>query len=266
MKKKTYSHISVVRGKLKSVDTNAYKKFGQNFLLDKNYIYFMIDSLDLSEKDFVIEIGPGMGALTEEIINQTDINNYLGIEIDQEKYIYLNINFNGINLKNISILDFDIDAFCSENNINSYKLIGSLPFNISKKIVQKFSECKIRPEIAVLMVQKEVGIDYAHDTGTGSSFLSVYLSQFWNIVDTEIVPAQSFFPIPKVDGMILVMLQQNKPNPKLIKFVKRGYGSPRKMLGNVLNLNSDNPFYNKRAHELSLSEWQKLFDLTQVIE
>jgi 16S rRNA A1518/A1519 N6-dimethyltransferase RsmA/KsgA/DIM1 with predicted DNA glycosylase/AP lyase activity len=115
------------------------------------------------------------------------------------------------------------------------------------------------------MVQKEVGNEYDVDVKNGSSFLSIYLAQFWTVEDRIIVPSMAFYPAPKVDGLVLVLAPTYEPNFKLIKFVRVGFGTPRKKLGNVLNLDTDNVYYDKRAHQLSLEDWKNLFDLLHKI-
>lgn len=259
MKRSKFKRYPKVRENLKYSGTTAYKEFGQNFLVDKQFADFMVDSLDIQKDDFIIEIGPGMGALTELVLEKITPNNYLGIEIDTEKITHLKENYEGLNILNISILDFNIEAFMKETNVQKYKIIGSLPFNISKKIIQKFSEAQFRPELAVFMVQKEVGQDYIKDIQSGSTFLSIYLSQFWYVESMQIVPAASFFPVPKVDGLSMVLKAVHKNDYKLIKFVKRGFGQPRKKLGNVLSLPDTCPYKDKRAHELNLEDWMKLY-------
>ena len=247
-----------VKDQLSNSNTYAYKKFGQNFLLDTEHVDFMINGLNIVDNDFIIEIGPGMGALTQRLIDKIGIKNYLAIEIDQEKVNHLVNEFEGINIKNISILEFNIEEYCKENNISSYKVIGSLPFNISKKIIQKFSDTPIQAKRAVFMVQKEVGEDliaYEHST-----FLSIYLSQYWKVLSTSIIPSRAFFPQPKVDGMVLVLDPNNTDvDLKFIKFVKRGFTQPRKKIGNVLVLNKDYNLYNNRAHELTIEQWKNLY-------
>ncbi|MEI7604383.1 MAG: rRNA adenine dimethyltransferase family protein [bacterium] len=254
-----------VKKLLKDAETKAYKKFGQNFLVDKEHVEFMIGGLDLHEGDFVIEIGPGMGALTEKLIAREELQrengkiNYLALEIDTEKVIFLKENIENIDILNISVLEFNVDEYMEKHGIESYKIIGSLPFNISKKIIQIFSECRKRPERAVFMVQKEVGQDYAPDLKHGLTFLSVYLTQYWNVLKTGVVRAECFFPVPKVDGMNLVLQPKFDPDYKIVKFAKRAFLSPRKKLGNILNLDKENQYYNKRPHELKIEDLYSLY-------
>ena len=254
---KNYQIISQLQGS----NTHAYKKFGQNFLVDSTFSEYMVESLNLQPGDFIIEIGPGMGALTQIILANNNIGakNYLGVEIDAEKHIYLSREYPGINLVLESVLDFDVEKFCNDHEIKSYKLIGSLPYNISKQIILKFSERELRPARAVLMVQKEVGQDYAGDPKT--TFLTHYLNQYWNLMETNIVSAEAFFPVPEVDGMILVIdSATEKANKELLKFIRHGFSQPRKKLGNVLDLPSEDEFYSKRAHEISIEDWVTLYD------
>lgn len=279
MKKNRNNRENSVRTKLRSNSTHAYKDFGQNFLHDKILAQYMVDSLEIKPADFVIEIGPGMGALTELIIKneqlsksseasaQEEIKNknekpkFLGVEIDLEKIIYLKQTFPDIDIWNGSVLDFNVEEQLAKNNIEDYKIIGSLPFNISKKIIQNFSECEKRPSKAVFMVQKEVGDNYAPEKKDGTTFLSIYISEFWEIIDKKLIPRESFYPIPKVHGLVLVMTPRFEPDYKFIKFAKIGFSRPRKKLGNIIQLNPEDKFYNKRPHELTISEWKELYSI-----
>jgi len=247
------------------------KKYGQNFLIDKNIINKIINIIDIENDNFVIEIGPGNGALTNEIIKKT--NNLILIEIDNNLIeILKKLN---VEILNEDVLKVDFDKILLSNRKN--KIIGNLPYNIATQVLFKLiNNNKI--ECMYFMFQKEVGERIiAKPNNKSFSRLSVMTQTFWVVEKKQMIKKTSFFPIPKVDGMFLSFSNFNIPfNEKLLFeyefFVKNCFLYKRKILINNLskNYSSEKINYifrilnidkNIRAEQLEVQEFIKIFEL-----
>ncbi|MBN1915630.1 ribosomal RNA small subunit methyltransferase A [Candidatus Dojkabacteria bacterium] len=249
------------------------KQFGQNFLKETSVGIKMIKSLDLKPDDTVIEVGPGHGAVTNLLIERT--KRMILIEIDTELIDFLKDKYKEdreVEIIHNDILKINLKDLEIENN--KYKVVGSLPYNISKKIIAKFLTDEIKPNIMSFLIQKEVAEDYA-SISPKASFLSNFAQIYSDVEFIGKVPKNHFFPIPKVDGGILQFkFKEVIPDyaEDLTKFIKIGYSSPRKKLISNLScglkiskeeiekkFNNLHIKENIRAAELSLVEWQQIF-------
>jgi 16S rRNA (adenine1518-N6/adenine1519-N6)-dimethyltransferase len=236
----------------------------------------------LQSNDTVIEIGPGDGMITNKLL-ETGAQ-VISIEIDYDllpgliKRFSWNENFK---LVHDDILQADLAAILQKYNIGSeFKVIGALPYNISKKIIAKLLQFKAQnPEFKLtkmsFILQEEVSKDYVA-RAPRSAFLSNYLNIFANARKLRTIPAEKFYPRPKVDGgILLVEFKDNirSDYAEFAKFLKAAFLSPRKTLNksirNLTKLNSEvvqrifnevGVTENARAAELEPETWEKLFE------
>jgi 16S rRNA (adenine1518-N6/adenine1519-N6)-dimethyltransferase len=249
---------------------NFKKQFGQNFLQHAVWVERLVDSADLTSEDLVVEIGPGEGVVTERLAQCA--KQVLSLEIDPELIPVLNEKFQ--NYDNIKIIPEDILQWdISILNGKKYKVVASLPYNISKKIINLFLRAENPPIEMALLIQKEVAYDYVAKK-PDAKFLGVVAQIYADIELTTTIPRNAFFPMPKVDGGVLrftnIKPKVEKPE-ELIKFIKIGFSAPRKKLsGNLANLGYDkqelealflklNFSATARPQELDLSDWQELY-------
>ncbi len=256
------------------------KSLGQNFLVDFNIARKIINSLELNENDFVLEIGPGKGILTR-ILSTFPIN-YLGVEIDKTfqnllkeiesktKNKYHNVLFQDYLLINEG-------EWCEKFSQN-IKLIGNIPYYLTSPILFKFLEQRRYYEKAVLMMQKEVANRIVAKPRTKEyGILSVLIQIFTHSEKLFDVPPSCFFPAPKVFSSVIEM-GINKDmvdyeNYQLLKLlVKTAFNRRRKVLLNSLFrrlkinekiLSKDEFLYgvaSKRAEELDPADFLKLVD------
>ncbi|AZZ65375.1 ribosomal RNA small subunit methyltransferase A [Metamycoplasma phocicerebrale] len=217
----------------------AKKSFGQNFLINKQ-IQEKIVSLANVENKNVIEIGPGMGAITDFLISK--VSSLKAYELDKELWEYLNKkNYP----KNIQIVNEDF----LEANINFIEdskvtIIGNIPYNITSPIIFKLLDNYLKIESATLMIQKEVAERIlAIPNSKVYGKLSVTLQIFSNIKKLLDVKASQFNPQPKVDSTVIKIefIQPNdflKKNAKeIVKFIALCFQFKRKTLFNNLNTN-----------------------------
>lgn len=232
--KLTNIKIAKVLSQKYSVD----KKLGQNFLTSTRYLYKLVDSLEINPKDTIIEIGPGFGSVTEEVLNR--VKKVVCFEIDIKKVEFLSEYFEDkIELINEDFLQIDFLKFLTDRGIDNYKVISSLPYNASKPILSKLLTLEKPPQKISVIIQKEVG----HDM-TAMSPRSTYLAQMTNVwCDVSShgkIENWNFYPKPKVDGLILSFKIKNKydlsydQKLSLTKFLRIAFVNPRKQLHSVL--------------------------------
>lgn len=249
----------------------AKKKFGQNFIHDKNLIKKIVNSAEINNQN-VIEIGPGKGALTAEILKTS--NSLTSYEIDQELIDYLEplqAKYSNFNLIFKDILEVDLD---NELPFNNYILVANLPYNITTPIIFKFlATTKLTK--AIIMIQKEVAERLsAHSNTKQYNALSVILQYQTNVSKLFNVSPKMFKPEPKVYSTVVKIQKVNKYNltkleeEKFLKIVEASFIQKRKTLVNNLAsffniskekliafLSSLNYKENIRAEELTIDDF-----------
>lgn len=216
---------------------NAKKKFGQNFINDKNLIKKIVKSAEIGGKN-VIEIGPGKGALTAEILQSA--KTLTAYEIDKDLFQYLKPlqdNYLNFNLIFKDILKADLDRELLDEN---YILLANLPYNITTPVLFKFLETK-KLNKAIIMIQKEVAERIsAHPRTKEYNDLSIILQYQTNVFKLFNVSPNMFKPKPKVDSTVVKIEKVNKYNLtkdeelKFLKIVKAAFIQKRKTLVNNL--------------------------------
>ena len=249
------------------------KNLGQHFLTDKNIAREIVNSLKATNVSRILEIGPGMGVLTNFLLENENYETYV-IEIDHESVDYLHKYFPQLKDRIIEgdFLKIDLAAKISDQ---PFALIGNLPYNISSQIFFKVLENKeLIPEV-VCMLQKEVAKRIA--SGPGSKvygILSVFLQAWYNIEYLIDVPEYVFEPPPKVQSAVIRLTANGRTdlgcNESLFfKVVKQTFNQRRKMLRNSLKgltqriEELDAVLLTRRPEQLSVAEF---IDLTNNIE
>lgn len=225
---------------LKEKGMYAKKHFGQNFLIDKNVLNKIVDISNITKEDTIIEIGPGMGCLTEFLaINAKKVICY---EIDPDMIQMLNENllplYDNIELINLDFLKADLSIY--NEGIENIKVVANLPYYITTPIIFKLlSETKIKQ--FTFMVQKEVGDRLTGKPNTKDyNSLSVAMEYKTNSKVAYKVSPNSFYPAPKVDSALLVVKTKemdSDPNfdAQFLKFVQEIFSQRRKTVINNLN-------------------------------
>ena len=255
------------------MQVRAKKNLGQHFLTDKNIAHDIVNSLEATNLDRVLEIGPGMGVLTNFLLENKNYETYV-IEIDHESVDYLHKHFPQLSDRIIEgdFLQLDLASQVSDK---PFALIGNLPYNISSQIFFKVLENKeLIPEI-VCMLQREVAKRIC--SGPGSKvygILSVFLQAWYNVDYLIDVPEYVFDPPPKVQSAVVRLTANGRTNlgcdEKLFfKVVKQAFNQRRKMLRNSIKSFSprieelDAVLLTRRPEQLSVAEF---VDLTNNIE
>jgi 16S rRNA (adenine1518-N6/adenine1519-N6)-dimethyltransferase len=261
------------------------KKRGQNFLIDKNIAEKVVSHGYILPNETVIEIGPGLGALTY-FLTQTNTRIF-SFEIDNILFKILNnslINESNAQVINKDILGIDFNDYADQNG--NTVLIGSIPYSITTPILLKFLEnCSIFKR-AVFIVQKEVAERLCAEPGSRDyGIFSVYCRTYLKPSIVQIIPSQCFFPKPKIDSATIELVpikgkNWSSDNEKLFrKVVRASFSNRRKTLSNSLkiflqNKKIDQTLFSarskefgidlsRRAETLSVNEFYKLTEITR---
>lgn len=251
-------------------NVRAKKNLGQHFLKDQNIAKQIVDSLQDKSLKKVLEVGPGMGVLTQYLLQDKTIETY-AVEIDRESVEYLNNHYPEMKERIFSndFLRMNLHDYFNE----PFALIGNFPYNISSQIFFKVLEYKDQIPEVVGMLQKEVAERLASPPGSKVyGILSVFLQAYYNIEYLFTVHEDVFSPPPKVkSGVIRVTRNDVKHldcDEKLFKsVVKMAFNQRRKTMRNSLKpmINTTdlkvNPIFDKRPEQLGVAEFVKLVQL-----
>ncbi|MFA9389493.1 MAG: 16S rRNA (adenine(1518)-N(6)/adenine(1519)-N(6))-dimethyltransferase RsmA [Prolixibacteraceae bacterium] len=248
------------------VVVKAKKNLGQHFLTDLNIAAKIVGSLS-SETPNVLEIGPGMGVLTQFLLQNTSIN-LLAIEIDRESIAYLQQNFTEHSGKFFcgDFLRYDINEIFTDE---SFAIIGNFPYNISSQILFKVLDHKNRIPEVVGMFQREVALRIAAPPGSKTyGIMSVLLQAYYKIEYLFTVDENVFSPPPKVKSAVIRLTRNDVSelgcDEKLFKqLVKTCFNNRRKMIRNTIKpfLKDDgfsHDFLTQRPEQLSVADFVEL--------
>lgn len=217
----------------------ADKKLGQNFLIDENVVHQIVAAAELSEADTVLEVGPGIGTLTQGLAESKA--RVVAVELDTRLLPVLATTLNGYD--NVRVVYGDILKvnIMEEVGAPSFKVCANLPYYITTPIIFALLEKRLPMERLVAMVQKEVAERMAAQPG-GKEYgaLSVAIQYYTEPKIAFIVPPTSFIPAPAVDSAVIVCKRREKPPVEVcdeglfFRVVKAAFSLRRKMLSNSL--------------------------------
>ena len=229
------------------VNSHAKKELGQNFLIDEEAIETIASSLELKENDNLLEIGPGLGAITGEVVNKTE--KYIAVEYDEKFVTFLNKAYEKTNLQVV------------KNNILKYKdfeankVIGNLPYYISTDILEMVLRKFHNLETATFMVQKEFFERITTNDKRVKGPLNYFIEYMYNVEKIMLVKKNCFFPAPTIDSVVFKVTRKIDKNwtfaGYLFDILNVSFKNRRKTLGNNLKnyFNSSEDF--ESAFELS---------------
>lgn len=244
------------------------KSLGQNFLTNNNVALEMLKAGEVKKGDLILEIGPGKGALTSELLKRGAI--VVAIEKDSRLIPILNnlfqkeITNNSLEIKENDILNIDLAIFLKkllkDKKKSSFKLIANIPYYITGAILERFLSCEIKPEKIVVLVQKEVA-DRVVANNKKESILSLATKLYGEPKKILKVSAGSFFPKPKVDSAILLidiykksLILDKDLEVLYLKIIKAAFLHKRKIMLN--NLKTSFPKVS----------WQEIFKILKIKE
>lgn len=247
------------------------KELGQHWLKDREILAAIADDAELTVDDTVLEIGPGLGTLTSEILRRA--GTVIAVEFDADLARKLPGQFPGKNLTVVheDILRFDLNALPA-----GYKVVANVPYYITSKIIEKLMTATNKPSLVVILVQKEVAERVAARAGD-MSILAVAAQIFAEAQLGVEVPREYFTPPPKVDSQVVVLRTRTAPlvapedEKAFFRVVKAGFAAKRKKLRSSIAaglaiskpaaeelLRHANIDPELRAEDLSLDDWARL--------
>lgn len=239
-----YTSLPRIKAVLRSLDLRPTRAMGQNFLFDAQTLTAIADAAELTQNDTVVEVGPGLGVLTWELLRR--VRHVISVELDQRLAIRLRQEFAGA--ANLTIVEGDIlqqppQQLLSNAGITplsqNYKVVANLPYAITSPSLRHFLEADLKPELMVVLVQWEVAKRIAAEPGD----LSVLAHAIQLYAEPEIVErvqSHHFYPAPAVDSAILRLWVRPHPaadvndRELLMRVIKAGFLHARKTLANAL--------------------------------
>lgn len=258
----------------------AKPRHSQVFLKDSNVLRKIVETARIKEGDWVLEIGPGRGYLTTELLNSGA--KVIAIEIDKDLYSYLRKEFllfldDRLFLYNEDFLKINLEKVFEERRIFEIKVVSNIPYHITTPIIEKLVyNRKYFPEI-FLTVQKEVAERIVARTGTKEyGALSVFLNLYFDCKIEFKISRFSFSPVPRVDSAFISLKRKDTPDMRDFElFVKRLFGSRRKKIRTIIRsmgkyvaqIEEKLPeFLDKRPEELTISQLYQVFSEINAIE
>jgi 16S rRNA (adenine1518-N6/adenine1519-N6)-dimethyltransferase len=271
--------LSEISATLREIRVAPIKSLGQNFLHDQNLARWIVEQAEISADDFVIEIGPGLGALTELALAEGA--HVLAIEKDKRLADYLGEKFSGTALKilHADAVDFDTRMLYARAKV---KFLGNLPYYIASQLLIKFLEFPSPISLWLLMLQKEFAKRLTATPGTRDYGSLTLTLQFHHRIEyLRSVDANVFLPKPEVDSaLVRVIPRAPQETPEcdfelFQRLVRLGFSQRRKQLGKLLReYIPDWPAVTRRlgvnerarAQELSFEEWVALVNCAASIK
>ena len=279
---KAESLLTQTQGLLRRFGLRARKGLGQHFLINEEVFGLIISAAQLTPDDVVIEVGPGLGVLTRELAKQAGW--VVAVELDNKLADILKqtlASFKNLTIVNEDVLKIDPAALLKEPKADfsseSYKMVANLPYYIASPVLRHFLEAQVKPQLMVVMVQKEVAEEIVAEPGR-MSLLSVGVQLYGETKIISYVPAQCFYPAPEVDSAILRVLPYPQPmnevsdRESFFALARAGFSAARKQIANSLaqglGVSKDDALSllkkaeiapQRRAETLTLEEWARLW-------
>ena len=253
-------------------DLKAKKSLGQNFLKDENILNKIANSVE-TDNDLIIEIGPGMGALTKKLVNK---NSYvIAYELDERTKEYL-LPLENEKTKIIykDFLETNLKEDIKDIKYNNLYIVANIPYYITTPIIEHIIESEIPVKEMVLLVQKEVAERFAASPKTKDyGSLTVYLNYYFEVKKLFDVKNTCFTPVPKVDSAVVKFTKKDNnydiDSIKFLEFIKECFSMKRKTLRNNLKnydfsivekvLKDNNYSDSVRAEEIDLETFIKIY-------
>jgi 16S rRNA (adenine1518-N6/adenine1519-N6)-dimethyltransferase len=268
-----------IPGLLRRYNLHPSKGLGQNFLQDQRTLQKIINTANLGSAESVLEIGPGLGSLTRYLA--LSARSVTAVELDRKLFPALESVLSPY--KNVRLVQGDIlklnPAELMESN--GYVVVANIPYYITSMVIRHLLEAESHPSRVVLTVQKEVAERICASVGK-MSLLALSVQVYGKAVIGAIIPADAFYPSPKVDSAVLcieIYSQPVIPAENLDQFftiIKAGFSQKRKTLRNALSgglrlapieienlLSAAGIDPQRRAETLSLEEWGRLVGKNQ---
>jgi 16S rRNA (adenine1518-N6/adenine1519-N6)-dimethyltransferase len=260
---------SVIRDLLNELGHRPNKGLGQNYLIDGNIIDIIIKAANISDTDILLEIGPGLGALTQALLATG--SSLTAIEKDPTMVRHLRQTFQGLELLENDVLDIDLSNMFA-GGIN--KIVANLPYSVGSRFIVNALEANPLPDTMVFMVQREVADRLTAQPGTKSyGPLAIWGQLNYEVKNIKNVSPKCFMPAPKVWSAVVRFEKRETPVAEVVdyarfkKLVKTAFTQRRKQIGSNLRKNLPEFFQalenseinpTTRPEQISIEQWVAL--------
>ena len=220
----------------------ANKNLGQNFLIDDDTVSGIVDAANVSKDDLIIEIWPGLGTLTKELLDRA--GKVICIELDKRMIEILNDRFSmydNFKVLNDDVLKVNLKELIEKEKVKTTKIVANLPYYITTPIIMKLLEERLDIETITVMIQKEVADRLVTKPGTGDTGAITYAIHYYTNPKRVLeVPNTAFIPEPKVNSTVINLEVLKEPKvavkdeKKLFEVIKTAFMQKRKTLLNAL--------------------------------
>ena len=220
----------------------ANKNLGQNFLIDDETVAGIVETASVSKEDLIIEIGPGLGTLTKELLERA--GKVICIELDKRLIEILEDRFSmydNFKVINEDVLKVNLKDLIQKEKIKNTKIVANLPYYITTPIIMKLLEDKLDIETITVMIQKEVADRLVTEPGTGDTGAITYTIHYYTNPKRILeVPNTSFIPSPKVNSTVVKLNILKTPSievkneKQLFDIIKTAFMQKRKTLVNAI--------------------------------
>ena len=251
---------------IKEMNFKPSRVLGQNFLIDGNIRDQIVDAACVGENEHVLEVGPGLGMLTEKLLEKA--GKVTAVEKDDMLYAYLAKEFGAadqLELIHGDALDVGIES------MGAGCLVSNLPYSVGSRVIMDMVLAEQRPERMVVMVQLDVADRIVSPANCKSyGIISVMCQMYYEVSKLKKLKPSCFYPPPGVHSAVVVMTRRDEPlggndsASAALKTVKNGFSKRRKMLNSVLTAEEKDRAallgiaLTKRPQELSVEEWGQL--------
>jgi len=266
---------TIIKGLLSKYETRPSHGLGQNFLIDKRILEKIIESAEIKSTDTLLEVGPGLGTLTQELAKIGE--RVITVEKDETMIEILKETLKGVD--NVEVIQGDILKIEKLEKFKNYKVVANIPYYLTSPLIRKFLESENQPSEMILMLQKEVAQRICPPLRAGAkprmSILAISVQFYATAQIISNVSKNCFWPAPKVDSAIIKIIPKKDRARVSIdlffKIVKAGFSQPRKQLASNLSkilkleksqtekwLLNNNIKPTQRAETLSVEDWISL--------
>jgi 16S rRNA (adenine1518-N6/adenine1519-N6)-dimethyltransferase len=270
------SSPSVIRTLLDSLEHRPNKGLGQNYLIDANILGIIIAAAEISPTDQILEIGPGLGALTQALLAET--NKLIAIEKDQTMVAHLKTHFQTLELLEADVLDVNLNELFA-GGVN--KIVANLPYSVGSRFIVNMLEAAPLPEKMVFMVQKEVSDRLTAQPGSKTfGPLAIWSQLNYDVKNIKNVSPTCFMPSPKVWSAVVRFEKRAAPlavvddYARFKRLIKLCFTQRRKQIGSNLRKNAPEFFQGlkncgidpaTRPEQIPIGQWAALSSATDSI-
>ena len=265
------TNLPTLKSLLSKYSLQPQRKFGQNYLIDESVLDASIESAGIDSDSVVVEIGAGLGDLTQKLAQKA--KRVISFEVDPSLRPILQETLAGLNTVELHFADFraiDLDEILEADA--RYRVVANLPYNAGTHIIARLMQLPSPPLSITALLQKEVA-EKITAQAPHATYLSNFTTLYGNATIERIVPANRFYPAPKVESAILHIAQHENGSladlPTMSGLLHKGFANPRKKIHKaftkeeLLEASVDESL---RPENLFLEDWLRLYEVVSTVK